>query len=717
LLPQLQTELLDALKETSPFYFLPNIAQWALLSGMDESGERKPPPISSLDQSHVELAQAAYLTIEPADLSVDPRWEPFGPIIEKLAKISDAFRDARFLQIETASTPEDRRLIALQERIRLHTQTVRNWGHYEQVKRILHTLYSPLDEQCEQTIGLRATELLFMFDKMLRLVEERGTDQRLKLSAAYSKTTKREILEEYGRQFGVGQAATEDVWNFARAQKMSRLALRHLLLAHSGLFAMEIYAFGASEIASWLGRSEADVKLGLDHLSYGLGALVGHPFEHLFLGNPVWLRPLLEVEQGKYLCVLPQAFFAFSFHIFDEIFTSSNDSGKAHGLVRAAFLESAIEKIFRTAFSEHTIDTNVKWSYEGVDYETDLLVQIDSCLFIIEAKSWPALRGAPGRMKKHIEEMFTEPALQSKRLEDAIWETKAGSTELKLNSRVDLSKIHEIIRISITLEDFATIQSNLKEIARTQKPEFPMAVTMSLADLESVFELLDSPIEKMHYLQRRSEIQQSVHYLADELDLLGLYLDTGFELGEFERGEKVLIATGMSKKVDDFFDAKAEGIEATKPKRHLTAWFAETRDRLAERAPPRWTEAASMLLDIGPTDQEKFEVHFEKLRGAMRQRRLPRGQQENIALAFPPVWRDFGIACVAVYEDEFNDRLALIDDAALQIFQRSAAKKCLVIARDVEGRRDPYVALAVCDRPHNLPLPSEQPTGADDEVS
>ena len=128
----------------------------------------------------------------------------------------------------------------------------------------------------------------------------------------------------------------------------------------------------------------------------------------------------------------------------------------------------------------------------------------------------------------------------------------------------------------------------------------PMAVTMSLADLEFVFELLDSPIEKMHYLQRRSAIQQSVRYLADELDLLGLYLDTGLELGEFERGEKVLIASGMSKKVDDFFECKAEGIDTIKPKRHLAAWFAETRDRLAERAPPRWTEAASMLLDIGP---------------------------------------------------------------------------------------------------------------------
>ena len=220
---------------------------------------------------------------------------------------------------------------------------------------------------------------------------------------------------------------------------------------------MDIYAFSASEIASWVARSEADVERALDRLSYELGDLVGHPFEHLFLGNPVWLRPFLKIDSGKYLCVLPQSFFAFSFHIFDEVFASCNDSGKAHALTRARFLESAIEQIFRGAFDEHLIDTNVKWSYEGVEYETDALVQIDSHLFIIEAKShsvsWPALRGAPGRMKKHIEEMFTEPALQSERLEHAIWESKAGATKLKLNSRIDLFKVHAIIRISITLED------------------------------------------------------------------------------------------------------------------------------------------------------------------------------------------------------------------------------------------------------------------------
>ncbi len=57
---------------------------------------------------------------------------------------------------------------------------------------------------------------------------------------------------------------------------------------------------------------------------------------------------------------------------------------------------------------------------------------------------------------------------------------------------------------------------------------------MSVFDLESVFETLSLEIERCHYLSRRVELEQNANYLADELDLLAIYVETQFNLGEDE---------------------------------------------------------------------------------------------------------------------------------------------------------------------------------------
>lgn len=376
---------------------------------------------------------------------------------------------------------------------------------------------------------------------------------------------------------------------------------------------------------------------------------------------------------------------------------------------RANYLESEVADCFETAFSASAVHRSVKWSIDRTQYETDLILIIDTHLFIVEAKShrvsWPALRGAPDRVKREIEQILVAPALQSMRLETELRKKQQDlSIDLRMSIDLDLSQITNFSRISVSLEDFSTIQSNLKDIesAGLAPKGLPLAVSMSLSDLKVVFEILETPVERMHYLARRKQIQERWEYFADELDLLGLYLATGLDIGELEAGETKLTAVGMSAKIDAYYAALDQDITTEKPKRRMTPWFAAIRDRLASRTPPKWSTAALALLDIGLEDQMSLEAHFAKVCKSMKSNRKTEIQHQNTTAAYPEVWRKMGLAVVAFYEDERSERHKIMENAAIGIFKNSSAEQCLVIVQDLDRKDHPYTSLMVFDRPDDL---------------
>ncbi len=67
------------------------------------------------------------------------------------------------------------------------------------------------------------------------------------------------------------------------------------------------------------GRDARIVKASLGNFSLSYGDLSEFEFDHLFLGNPVWEKPLVLDRNGNFRCYMPQLFFGFSFHILDSI--------------------------------------------------------------------------------------------------------------------------------------------------------------------------------------------------------------------------------------------------------------------------------------------------------------------------------------------------------------------------------------------------------------
>jgi hypothetical protein len=168
----------------------------------------------------------------------------------------------------------------------------------------------------------------------------------------------------------------------------------------------------------------------------------------------------------------------------------------------------------------------------------------------------------------------------------------------------------------VTYESLGFISANLKESVEAGLIESgkPLVPSICFTDLEVVLETLDSQAERIHYLARRAEIERTMGYVGDELDLFALYIDTGFSLGEWEGTGRFLQISLMSKQLDPYFVGRANGVSVPKPKLRLTDWWRQILIRIEGVQNECWTEVAYVFLSVAYEDQQKFEQQFTELR-------------------------------------------------------------------------------------------------------
>lgn len=131
--------------------------------------------------------------------------------------------------------------------------------------------------------------------------------------------------------------------------------------------------------------------------------------------------------------------------------------------------------------------------------------------------------------------------------------------------------------------------------------------------MEVVFEVLESVPQKIHYLQRRKEIEDSLEFVGDEIDLLSMYLENGFNFGKIEKSDThFLNLVLLSKRIDAYITDFYNGLEHEKPTLKLTKWWKDILNFLEERKPQNWLEKSYILLNMPYDDQEKFEDLFKK---------------------------------------------------------------------------------------------------------
>lgn len=617
-----------------------------------------------------------------------------------------AFFAQRLVQIKGANTSEEKAILLLQERLRSHTHFVRNWGFYRRVIRISRSLYAPLNVIYERIVGLSATNVIAIFEGLVAQTERALTVRIEQLGTVFEAKSVEECAVAFYRFFPDMKGTPDDLISVVLKRDLSLEQLQWLIQIQADLRLPEIFTFSCTDLASRFDISSEALKHALNALSCKFGDLSDENPRHFFLTNPVWLKPVIDLADGRYFCPMPQLFFSFIFRILDGLLAGDEKARTACQNRRSQFLEDEVAAIFQTAFSGTEPIKHFKWREAETEFETDLVLPIDSYLILVEAKSgsisWPALRGAPDRAKRHIQKLIVDPAIQSARLAANLLRLKSDEkieSDLPQPLPFDVKSIRKIIRLSVTLEDFATIQSNVEALKQTGwlDQALMLAPTMTLADQEIVFDILTDTPEKLHYLVRRAELEEHLTYFGDELDLLGWYLETGFNIGEVEFGEHPLNVGTMSEVIDDYYVARDQGVRSQKPVLMSTKWWLDMRQEIERKHPEHWSEAAVMLLNVSYEDQQKLEKLFRPIVNRIKEnRRDP--HRDNVLILRSPNWQRDSFAVVAYRESHHDRRDQLIQEIVEKIFEDGDKKRCLVIGVNVDRAQYPYSFIAVSER-------------------
>lgn len=691
------TKILDLFRTRNPLTVLSPFGIYGLTGVAGADGVSTTGMIKSIEQHHAELLQALLLTLPRESWGTSfctP--QELADLIDAVPALSQTAFYKRLLEGPKTSDGEPTPASALQERIRLHTEAVRNWGYYGEVKRISTELYGPLDAPMRAAIGFGPTDLITVADALVQALSDRAGDWWKALARTLRGGTAKQLVKEYYRNFP-DLAGTPEELIANLPPSMTREGMLSYIIWHAELRLPDLMSHSAEDAATLAGVSTSTAEAVLKALSLEPGALQAIPVDHLFLGNPVWTRPMVDLGD-RYYAGLPQAVFS---HIHEIVRTQAEAAGltKALNDARASYLEREVERLTRKAFPAAVVSANAKWPADGRDYETDVLAVIDRTVLILEAKSHhltgPGLRGGPDRMRRHIKELVVEPSVQSARLAEIIAAAKAGDTTaaaaVAKSLGIDGRCVDTVIRLSVTLDDFSVLATAEPELieAGWVPTGHVLAPTIHLGDLICLTEILERPALLLHYLQERFHLQKSFNLMGDELDFLGLYLSTGFGLSGLDRNAMFNLS-GLSKPIDAYFMGLDAGATVHKPKAQLHAEFAAIVDRLAETRPNGWTTTSLDILAAAPFDEQRaVDVNLRALRNAVRKQYRDEGHLSCLVLK-PGEDRKAAVMFHLFPEALREGRRDRMSQLAAQTLSELGCDRCVVIGRSIDRWTQPY---------------------------
>lgn len=686
----------------NPFHTLSVLAAYGLAIdatnngvGARESADKK------VNQDHVELMQALILRTEASNVPVElPHPADTQELWDALISFGRGFDLARLRPLDSGN--EHDAIALLQEKIRGNTRAIRNWGYYHQVKDIGTRLLAPLDHSFRRSIGFSGTDLIKVLDSLIRGNEARINSHRKNLLGAINLPDLRKMVQAYAE--AMAHADCSQLLNHFLSRQFTLEQARLLLVSHSDLALTRCFTHQATEVADVSGVPPARVQAIFDALGMLPGDLRQRDPKMFVLDNPVWTRPWILRPDGSVFACIPQTAMSFLFDVINRLVAPHDQLKTSWHDRRAEFLEGDVADCLSKALPGASIYRNVGWQVSGSDTEgeTDILVVSDGIAIIVEAKSGAvseqSKRGAPERLRSEIRTLLEAPSLQSQRLITSIEAHRTGQSRLKLSQEIDLREVTYVMRLSITLEDFSTIQSDIGELQKLGlfSSEVMPAPTLCLADLHSVIEILDTPAMFLHYLHRRMQLEGRFSHDADELDLLGLYLMNGLLFGEKEADGSRITLYKMSEKVDRYMMSLSEGISTPKPRRSLSDFWSTILNHVMHGPYPRRAEMIIALLDIDDHGQKLLRREILSL---LKKHRHQKTKPFLNTMVYTPdgVGRTSAAAIVLRHCDIAHRRDAA-ETAAAHAFRDLRPARCVILVYDADAPRFPYNFLFLADR-------------------
>lgn len=656
----------------------------------------------SVELSHLELIQALALTTTRGKGEVDTDYPAItSNVLNLIGRNVGAYRDRAKLKMNGDEAHDERmRLLGL---IQSWTLAVRGARHDYQTRRYAFALAKIVDASFRHYHGCTATSFVEAIERFYDLVEERVQAERASLRRWVRK--KSGIAMIYAFVEGLDNTTAAEISAATMPYRYDRDHVTALLINRfeqrlSGVFTLQYEDMVAKTPAS---EREALIRL-LRSRALRFGEVKRSTLEHLHLDNPVRMRPFIELDPQAFFCPAPQTLGVQMSEILDDLCAIGPSLKKKAEKARADLLEKQLADVVRRFLPSAELREKVKWSEDDgiTTWESDLVAVIDKTVLVFEAKSAkispPAGRGAVDSLKHALNDLVVDPSLQSLRLKARI-ENANGPLNFHTAQgpfMIDADVIRSVIRVNILHDPIGPLSSHWPQLARAGfvPAELDIAPSMTVFDLETVFETLSLQIERCHYLSRRTELERNAVYTADELDLLAVYQKHQFNVGEAEFDGTRLEWYGASLKITpEYSTRRAEGTLSAHMKR--TGFWRNLLVTLEKNKDVGWTRLGHRLLNADVRVQRRVERLYKK--GMQAVTRDP----SNFFTSGVTVGSKFRLDTISVSvgaPDSHEQFEANLDYAAKSAFDQGGQDSLLAIYWLVPRSREAYDFIGVMRR-------------------
>lgn len=248
----------------------------------------------------------------------------------------------------------------------------------------------------------------------------------------------------------------------------------------------------------------------------------------------------------------------------------------------------------------------------------------------------------------------------------------------------------------MTLDDLSAAAPVLWELQGTRV--MPKGVTIpwvvTLHELELVESTIEWPAQFVHFLRRRSRLNQIGQLVAsDELDwwmhylLVGLYFED-----DADRAPTRLLSHTDPLDAWVLHERGLRQTPAPKPAMQLDKTSRSFLDLICDERPPGWISAACALLDANHAARKKLWKAIDKMRPLARKR----GRLQRCTLGFDATPEPMMMCAVVVPNDESRVAEVLQELVETRVSEHGP-RRMLGIGTTVASSR-PYEALSILDR-------------------
>jgi hypothetical protein len=608
--------LLALIRVCNPVGLLSHFAFYDLTFPYSEKSEYEP-----AQQHQVELLQALILTLKVAELSRNPPSPDQRLEAKRLTdEVAHAFMMHRISPDKV--TPTD----LLREQVRAATQTIRNPGYSDQIEKNLRDLFSPLDDDLFKLRGVTFSGLISLWKSFSQRVQIRYNAVFQVFKKLKRQRTIKGVLATFQAETGVDPDLIDE---FRKRAKEEKRSIKEVIAGlwnfsestHPGIFIATLDDL-LEDYPGNVDRSR--LAEAVSRWSSKFGDFHGQNVEHLFLDNPIWRKPIIELSDQTYFWPVIGSFISFGMEMLEEQLIDNERLKRRYHERRAEFLETMVVDIVKRAIPGGTVYPNLVW-FDPKEGETDVLVLVDRHALILECKSGripPSARRGGGSLNQKIKELIQEPTDQGSRFMRLLLESKTPlqvSDGFGVTHEIPRAKIRRVTRVNVLLDFFGTLacEYKLMSAAGLLSTKARPAVTMSLVDLENITWLLESPLQILHYLHRRMQFEERTQVMGDEMDWLACYLAGMFDRWPLEEKLKLQLFL-CSEQLDPYFMRRSLSVPKKVPKLRLSPWWSAILSRLEERKCEAWTEMGMILLSFPYHQQGEYREFVDKVASDMR---------------------------------------------------------------------------------------------------